>query len=52
MTEVPNASMAAKSASSAPAIPSMYGGVASARAMCARVPRSVTLRRPDSIIEM
>jgi hypothetical protein len=52
MTEVPSASMAAKSASSRPAIPSARGGMASVLAMCAKVPRSVTLRRPDSIIEM
>jgi hypothetical protein len=52
ITELPNASMAAKSASSGPAIPSMCGGMASAWAIRVSVPRSVTVRRPHSIMEM
>ena len=52
ITELPNASMAAKSASSGPTIPSMCGGMASAWAIRVSVPRSVTVRRPHSIMEM
>jgi hypothetical protein len=52
ITEAPNASMAAKSASSDPVMPSTCGGMASVREMRLNDPRSLMLRRPLSIMEM